>query len=119
MSIDPQSSTKDSTELVKQSTFDRGDNDALFSVKKNNEVIKLETEILIDNKLFGKDNDIEEVFNFSSLERGSTPDYESLSDDSEFFLTKSPDIESYFQPEIESCSSVNTSDSNRLKNFQE
>ena len=77
MSIDPQSSTKDSTELVKQSTFDRGDNDALFSVKKNNEVIKLETEILIDNKLLGKDNDIEEVFNFSSLERGSTPDCEA------------------------------------------
>ena len=107
------SSIEVSTELGKQRNFDMGDNDALLSVKNNDEVIKLESEKLIDDNLSGKEKKLIKIFSFSSFERELTPDYESLSDDSEFFLTKSPGIESSFQPDIESCSSAKSSNSNK------
>ena len=66
-----------------------------------------------------KNKKLIQVFSFSSLERELTPDYESYSDDSEFFLTKSPGIDSFFQKDIESCSSLKACSSNRSKILQE
>jgi len=107
------------SELEKQSNFSKGDNDEMFSAKKNNEIRKLESEILTDDKLLRKSKKLIEVFSFSSLERELTQDYESYSDDSEFFLTKSPGIDSFFQKDIESCSSLKKTSSNKSKILQE
>jgi len=100
------SSIKFSTELQKQRNFDMGDN-AFLSIKQKNEVMKIKNEKIIDHKLSGKEKELIDVFSFSSLERELTPDYESFSDN-EFFLTKSFGTESYFQAEVESCSSLKT-----------
>ena len=102
------SSNEMSTEMEKQRSFDKGDNGAFLSVKHKNEVMKLDNKKLIDDKLSGKEKKLIEVFSFSSLEREMTPDYESFSDNSEFFLTKSLGTESYFESEVESCSSIKT-----------
>ena len=52
--------------------------------------VKIENKLLVKDKLNKNQNEVKEHFSFSSLEREITPDYKSLSDDSEFFLTKRP-----------------------------
>jgi len=118
-SIKSESNIKVSAELEKQSNFSKGDYDEMFSAKNNDAVGKIESKTITDDKLFEKNRNLIEVFSFSSLERELTPDYESNSDDSEFFLTKSPDIDSFFQKDIESCSSLKACSSNRSKILQE
>ena len=114
--IKSESSIELSTELEKKRNFDMGDNGALLSVKNKDDIMKLEKEKMVDDKLAGKEKKLIEVFSFSSFERELTPDYESLSDDSEFFLTKS--IESHLQLDTEICSSVKTSNSNISNTFE-
>merc|ERR1719354_121510 len=108
MSKNSHSSNEVFTKLRKQKNFDMGDNDVLLSVKHKHEKMKLENKNLIDDKISGNKKKLIEVFSFSSLERELTPDYESFSDNSEFFLRKSLGTESYFEAEVEICSSIKT-----------
>ena len=87
--------------------LNKGDSDVQTYLNKT---LKLESNLLVSDKAVKKENKIKECFSLSSLERDFTLDYASSSDDSQFFLTKRPVIETSFQEDIERYSSEKTCD---------
>ena len=81
--------------------FDKGDSDAQVYLNKT---LSLEIQVFINDKIIKNENKIKELFSFSSLEKYLIPYCASLSEDSQFFLTKNRDLESSFQDETESYS---------------
>ena len=79
--------------------FDKEDSDAKVYLNKT---FKLKSQLLINYRVIKNENKIRKSFSFNS---GLTYGYASLSEDSEFFLTKSTDLKSSFQDETESYSS--------------
>ena len=85
--------------------LNKGDTNAQDYLNKK---LKLENHMLITDKDAIKENKIRDSFSFSSLERDLTPEYASLTEASECFLSKSHDLQSSFQDMIESYSSEKT-----------